>query len=181
MTLLDDILRAILSLLTGRVGPFGMAQAIFFLAGVWALWRILPPLHAAEDDLRAVRADPGWQVGGPEEMIAAERVRNLRLRLAGAAWIALTGLLYLLPGTRWPPVAGQTFRLFTGVWLTVGLLGAAIAMGVMATATERTRVRLSQAIAQRVAQRRALEREREQEHDAQHIPPEPLPSMTEDP
>jgi hypothetical protein len=177
MTLLDDLLRAILTLLTGTVGPFGMAQTIFFLAGVWALWRILPPLQAAEDDLRAVRAEPDWQAGGPEEIIAAERVRNLRLRLAGAAWIALTGVLYMLPGTRWPPVTGQTFRLFTGVWLTVGLLGAALAMGVMATATERTRVRLAAAITQRYAQRRALEREREQEHAAQHIPPEPPPAQ----
>jgi hypothetical protein len=177
MTLLDDILRAILSLLTGRVGPFGIAQTIFMLAGVWALWRILPPLHAAEDDLRAVRTAPDWQATlAPEEMIAAERVRNLRVRLGGAAWIALTGLFYLLPGTRWPPVAGQTFRLFTGVWLTVGLLGAAITMSVMATATERTRVRLNRAIAQRVAQRRAREREREREHAAHHIPPDAPPA-----
>jgi hypothetical protein len=177
MTLLDDILRAILSLLTGRVGPFGIAQTIFMLAGVWALWRILPPLHAAEDDLHAVQTAPDWQAGGPEEIIAAERVRNLRVRLAGAAWIALTGLLYLLPGTRWPPVTGQTFRLFTGVWLTVGLLSAAIAMGVMATATERTRERLNRAIAQRAAQRRAQERERERVHDAHHSRSEPPPAI----
>jgi hypothetical protein len=65
MTLLDDLLRAILHVLTGTVGPFGMAQTIFFLAGVWALWRILPPLRAAEDDLRAVRTDPGLAGGLP--------------------------------------------------------------------------------------------------------------------
>jgi hypothetical protein len=112
MTLLDDLLRAILHVLTGTVGPFGMAQTIFFLAGVWALWRILPPLHAAEDDLRAVRTAPDWQADCPEEIIAAERVRNLRLRLAGAAWIALTGLLYMLPGTRWPPVTGDIPALY---------------------------------------------------------------------
>jgi heme exporter protein D len=175
MTLLNDLLRAILSLLTSRVGPFGMAQVVFFLAGVWAMERIRLPLQAAGDDLRAVRADFTLPAGCPEEIIAAERMRNLRVRLAGAVWIALTGLLYLLPGTRWPPVAGQTFRLFTGVWLTVGLLGAALAMGVMATATERTRVRLNQAIAQRVAQIREREREREQAHAAQHLPLKPPP------
>jgi hypothetical protein len=168
-----DILQAILSFLQGSIGPFGLAQTVFTLTGLWALWRIRQPLRAARDDLRAVRAAPAWVVGCPEEMIAAERVRNLRFRQAGALWIVATGYLYLLPGTHWPPVESRTYRLFLGVWLTLGLLASAIAMGIAATQTERTRVRLAAAMDKRDAVLRAQERERV--HAAHHIPPEPPP------
>lgn len=171
-----DFLQAILSFLQGGLGPFGIAQAVFTLAGLWALWRIRQPLRAARDDLQVVRAAPSWVVGCPEEMIAAERVRNLRIRQAGAIWIVTTGVLYLLPGTHWPLVATRTYRLFLGLWLTCGLLAAAVAMGLAATETERTRVRLAAAMDKRDALLREQEREREQAHAARHLPPEPPPT-----
>jgi hypothetical protein len=56
-----DFLQAILSFLQGGLGPFGLAQTVFTLAGLWALWRIRQPLRAARDDLqrRARRARLG--------------------------------------------------------------------------------------------------------------------------
>lgn len=172
-----DFLQAILTFLQGGIGPFGIAQTIFAIAGLWALWRIHQPLRAALGDLQTVRDAPSWVVGCPEEMIAAERVRNLRIRQVGAIWIVATGVLYLLPGTHWFPVATRTYRLFLGLWLTCGLLAAAVAMGLAATETERTRVHLAAAMDKRDAQLRAQEREREQEHDAQHSMPEPPPAQ----
>jgi uncharacterized membrane protein len=170
-----DFLQAILSFLQGGLGPFGIAQTIFTLAGLWALWRIRQPLRAARGDLQSVRADPHYQAGCPEEIIATERLRNLRIRRAGAIWIVTTGILYLLPGTHWLPVATRTYRLFLGLWLTCGLLAAATAMGLAATETEHTRVRLAAAMDKRDAQLREREREREQAHAAQHLPLKPPP------
>jgi hypothetical protein len=159
-----DFLQAILTFLQGGVGPFGLAQTIFALAGLWALWRIHQPLRAARGDLLIVRAAPSWVVGCPEEIIAAERVRNLRIRQVGAIWIIATGVLYLLPGTHWLPVATRSYRLFLGLWLTFGLLAAAITMGVAATATEHTRVRLAAAMDKREAELRAQGQEEERQH-----------------
>jgi hypothetical protein len=160
----SDFLQAILTFLQGGVGPFGLAQTIFMLAGWWALWRIRQPLRAARGDLLIVRAAPSWVVGCPEEIIAAERVRNLRIRQFGAIWIIATGALYLLPGTHWLPVTTRSYRLFLGLWLTFGLLAAAITMGVAATATEHTRVRLAAAMDKREAELRAQGQEEERQH-----------------
>jgi hypothetical protein len=170
---IGDFLQNILTFLQGGVGPFGLAQTIFALAGLWALLRIRQPLRAAYDDLQTVRDAPSWVVGCPEEMIATERVRNLRVRLVGAIWIVTTGVLYLLPGTHWLPVASRSYRLFLGLWLTIGLLAAAIAMGLAATETERTRVRLAAAMDKREAELRAQGQEKERQHDARHSAPEP--------
>jgi hypothetical protein len=172
---IGDFLQNILTFLQGGVGPFGLAQTIFALAGLWALLRIRQPLRAARGDLQSVRADPHYQAGCPEEIIATERLRNLRIRRAGAIWIVTTGILYLLPGTHWLPVATRTYRLFLGLWLTCGLLAAATAMGLAATETEHTRVRLAAAMDKRDAQLREREREREQAHAAQHLPLKPPP------